>query len=215
MSRGLRAKAVACRIAVTEHSAGAVVPHFSHFVSAGSLALSLHALLAIADARPIVTKHWLEASVAAGVPLDVSGFLVSDRKAEKAHKFSYRSSLAAARKQRLLAGVQPALRCSCCSACHLKIVLVFCGHLLSLHRSACHLKIVLVFCAHILSLYRSVCHLRYAPRCPMHQEAGMAPATRHLTTKGFDQKLACRSGSQSLEEFAHAGGTCFLTPALP
>ena len=43
-------------------------------------------------------------AVAAGMALDASPFLVADRKAERAHKFSYASSLTAARKGRLLEG---------------------------------------------------------------------------------------------------------------
>lgn len=103
--QSLRSKAAKHHIDILEHSDDTVEPDFTHFITAGALLLSLHALLALADARPIVSRQWLDQSVAAGVPLDATGFLVADAKAEKAHKFSYQSSFAAARKQRLLAGV--------------------------------------------------------------------------------------------------------------
>lgn len=102
--KALRAKAAACRIHVATHSDGAIVPDFTHFVVAGELVLSLHALLAMADGRPIVTPAWLEQSASAGCVLEPRAFLVHDARAEKLHRFCYSSAWAGARKERLLEG---------------------------------------------------------------------------------------------------------------
>ena len=100
----LVAKAAACRITIVRHTDDAIVSDFTHFVTTGDLVLSLHVLLAIADARPIVPLSWLEQSVATGAPLDAAAHLVLDRKAERAHKFCYQTSWDAARQRRLLEG---------------------------------------------------------------------------------------------------------------
>jgi hypothetical protein len=106
LPRALEAKAATCHIVVKRHTEGDPVPEFTLFVTTGDLVMSLHALLAIADGRPIVTLNWLKQSVAAGVTLDTSSYLVADKRAEKAHTFSYKSSWYAARKRRLLEGAR-------------------------------------------------------------------------------------------------------------
>ena len=58
-----------------QHSGADIVVDFTHFVSTGDLVLSLHALLALADARPIVTLQWLEQSGAASIVIGKHGSL--------------------------------------------------------------------------------------------------------------------------------------------
>ena len=66
--------------------------------------LSLHALIALAGGRPIVTTAWLHQSIDGGAAMPVRSLLLEDFQAEKKHKFIMKSSYDAARSKKLLQG---------------------------------------------------------------------------------------------------------------
>jgi hypothetical protein len=80
------------------------VSNFTHYVTTGELILSLHALLALADGRPIVHTSWLDECASSRTVLNPRGFLVHDERTERVHNFSYVRSWRTARKQKLLEG---------------------------------------------------------------------------------------------------------------
>ena len=104
MSDKLANQAAKCHITIVRHDRQSTQEHFTHFVTGGELIISLHALLALASARPIVTTQWLEQSVAEGTILDAKPYLVQDGRAEHEHHFVYASSWSHARSKRMLEG---------------------------------------------------------------------------------------------------------------
>jgi hypothetical protein len=70
---------------------------FTHFVvgAAGTFKRTRNTLAALATGRPICVASWVEACAAAGMPVDVSSHLMSDRKAEKEFHFSMKRSYGA------------------------------------------------------------------------------------------------------------------------
>jgi hypothetical protein len=103
LPKKLAHKAKSDGLQIIEHKQGEAVSEFTHFV-AEELVLSLHALVALAAGRPIVTKAWLHQSIDSGAAMSVGSLLLADLKAEKKHKFSMRSSYDAARSKKLLQG---------------------------------------------------------------------------------------------------------------
>jgi len=66
--------------------------------------MSAHALLALADGRPIVSSEWLEESGHGGQPQDPAAYLLRCAFSERRYKFTMPASLERATRRRLLEG---------------------------------------------------------------------------------------------------------------